>query len=100
MKKNYSLFGLPEDVKFCKKCTISNQRPRSTVEFKNQNQNKEGININKNTPLCEACEYVESKKKIDWAERESKLINIEKKMDTTVLFQGVVEKTVHMLHIY
>jgi len=76
MKKNYSLFGLPEDVKFCKKCTISNQRPRSTVEFKNQNQNKEGININKKNQICEACEYVESKKKIDWAERESKLIKL------------------------
>ena len=38
MKKNYSLYGLPEQVKFCKKCTISNQRPRSTIEFKNQKQ--------------------------------------------------------------
>ena len=29
-----SFFGLPEEVKFCKKCVISNQRPSSTVEFK------------------------------------------------------------------
>ena len=63
MKKNYSLFGLPEEVKFCKKCTISNQRPRTTIEFKNQNQNKEGINIDKKYQICEACEYAKSKKK-------------------------------------
>ena len=28
-------FGLPKDIKFCKKCVISNQRPNSTIEFKN-----------------------------------------------------------------
>ena len=26
-------YGLPEKVLFCKKCVISNQRPRSTVVF-------------------------------------------------------------------
>ena len=26
---------LPREVTFCKKCVISNQRPSSTVEFKN-----------------------------------------------------------------
>jgi len=36
-KKSY--FGLPSEVKFCKKCVISNQRPSSTIEFKN----KEGL---------------------------------------------------------
>ena len=30
-----ALFGLPEQVVFCKRCVISNQRPNSTVEFKN-----------------------------------------------------------------
>ena len=28
-------FGLPNEVRFCKICTISNQRPNSAVEFKN-----------------------------------------------------------------
>lgn len=27
-------FGLPREVKFCKKCVMSNQRPASEVEFK------------------------------------------------------------------
>ena len=30
-----TLFGLPKEVQFCKKCVMSNQRPSSTVEFKN-----------------------------------------------------------------
>ena len=30
-----AFFGLPEQVLFCKRCVISNQRPSSTVEFKN-----------------------------------------------------------------
>ena len=27
-------YGLPREVKFCKKCVISNQRPSSTVNLK------------------------------------------------------------------
>ena len=38
-------YGLPKKVMYCKKCVISNQRPSSTVEFKNQNKNKEYINF-------------------------------------------------------
>ena len=34
MSKLKALYGLPVEVKFCKKCVISNQRPNSTVEFK------------------------------------------------------------------
>ena len=33
-------FGLPKDIKFCKKCVISNQRPNSTIEFKNTEKEK------------------------------------------------------------
>ena len=29
-------FGLPREVKFCKKCVVSNQRPNSTIEFANK----------------------------------------------------------------
>ena len=35
MKKNYSLYGLPEKIEYCKKCVISNQRPNSAVEYRN-----------------------------------------------------------------
>jgi N-acetyl sugar amidotransferase len=75
MKKNYSPFGLPEQVKFCKKCVISNQRPSSVVEFKNTNNQKKGINFNDNG-VCEACNYGKIKSEIDWKEREVELESI------------------------
>tara|TARA_B100000123_G_scaffold260614_1_gene227124 strand:- start:307 stop:474 length:168 start_codon:yes stop_codon:yes gene_type:complete len=33
-------YGLPKKVRFCKKTLISNQRPNSTVEFKNKINSK------------------------------------------------------------
>ena len=75
IKKNYSLYGLPEEVKFCKKCIISNQRPSSTIEFKSQNNQKKGIVFDKNG-ICDACNYNKIKNKIDWDEREKKLIKL------------------------
>ena len=71
MRKNYSLFGMPEKVKFCKKCIISNQRPDSTIEFESKNTfKKKGILIEKNN-ICSACKYNEMKdKEINWKERE------------------------------
>ena len=76
MKNNFSIYGLPEIVKFCKKCVISNQRPSSTVEFKNtDSKNKEGIKLSENN-ICDACNYNEQKKKIDWKKREDQLYKI------------------------
>jgi glucan-binding YG repeat protein len=66
MKKNYSLYGLPKKVEFCSRCTISNQRPRSVVEFKNKDNQKKGIQFGKNQ-ICEACYYSETKTKINSA---------------------------------
>ena len=57
-------YNLPKKVIFCKKCVISNQRPR--IEF-----DKEGI--------CNACRYFEYKKKIDWKLREKELLKLLKK---------------------
>ena len=43
-----AFFGLPEEVVFCKRCVISNQRPNSTVEFKNvKEEEKATINFDK-----------------------------------------------------
>ena len=33
-------YGLPTEVKFCKTCTISNQRPSSTIEQKHTKKTK------------------------------------------------------------
>ncbi len=67
-----TFFGLPKEVKFCSKCVISNQRPSSSVEFKNKNQKKTGIQFDKNN-ICSACNYHEIKKKIDWDKRDKML---------------------------
>lgn len=51
-------YKLPEKVQFCKKCTMSNQRPRITFD-------EHGV--------CSACNYAEYKRTIDWAKREAEL---------------------------
>ena len=67
------MYGLPIDVKFCKKCVISNQRPSSTVEFKNKADSKETIHFDENG-VCDACAFAEKKNAtIDWEKREQKL---------------------------
>ena len=72
-KKNYSLFGLPENVEFCKKCVISNQKPYSAIEFKSKNSsNKGGILFDDNN-VCSACNFKIVKERIDWEDREKKL---------------------------
>ncbi|OGL44349.1 MAG: LPS biosynthesis protein [Candidatus Schekmanbacteria bacterium RBG_16_38_10] len=52
-------YNLPIEIKYCKKCTISNQRPRITFD-------EQGV--------CSACRYAEYKhSKIDWKLREKEL---------------------------
>jgi len=76
--KNYSIYGLPEEIKFCKNCIMSNQRPSSVIEFKNKGESKKGINIDKDL-ICDACKYHQIKKKINWQERENQLFEFLKK---------------------
>jgi N-acetyl sugar amidotransferase len=55
-------YNLPPEVKFCKKCTISNQRPRITFDERG---------------VCSACNYAEYKRlKVDWDVREAELIEL------------------------
>ena len=51
-------YNLPTTVRFCTKCTMSNQRPRITFD-------KEGV--------CSACRFAEIKRQTDRAEREREL---------------------------
>lgn len=69
-----TFFGLPEQVHFCKRCVISNQRPSSTIEFQHtRDERKSTIGFGQDG-VCDACHYHELKeKKIDWAEREEML---------------------------
>ena len=67
------LYGLPENVVYCSNCVISNQRPSSTIEFKNDGaSNKEVIEFNENK-VCDACKVKEIKENINWKEREDEL---------------------------
>jgi N-acetyl sugar amidotransferase len=53
------IYNLPKEVKFCKKCVVSNQRPRITFDA-------EGV--------CSACRFSERKNKIiDWEKRDNEL---------------------------
>jgi len=73
---NKVLYGLPDTVAFCKKCVISNQRPVSTIEFKNnQKVKKKTIYFDENG-VCDACNYAQRKKTINWDERSKELENL------------------------
>lgn len=67
-------YGLPIDVKYCKACVISNQRPNSAQEYKHTIESKkETINFTSDG-LCEACAQAARKKDvIDWGARDKEL---------------------------
>lgn len=68
-----ALYGLPFEVKFCRSCVISNQRPSSAVEFKNDGKApKQTIHFDDQS-ICDACRVKEQKAVIDWQEREQEL---------------------------
>ncbi|MBV5326390.1 MAG: N-acetyl sugar amidotransferase, partial [Chlorobium sp.] len=67
-------YGLPTNVKFCKSCVMSNQRPASTAEFKHTIQSKKvTLNIDEDG-VCDACRHGEEKDRIDWKKREEELV--------------------------
>lgn len=72
MSNHKTFYGLPETVKFCKLCVISNQRPSSTVEFKNKNTKKHTILFG-DDGICSACNYNSIKNDINWQKREEEL---------------------------
>lgn len=62
MHKVITKYKLPLEVKFCRRCVVSNQRPR--IRF-----DSEGV--------CSACRYAEKKQAtIDWKQREKALIKL------------------------
>jgi N-acetyl sugar amidotransferase len=61
-KETQKRYNLPTDVIFCKKCTISNQRPRISFD-------DEGV--------CSACNFSKVKNnEIDWGKREEELVKL------------------------
>src|SRR5437870_4109839 len=66
-------YGLPREVKFCKTCVISNQRPNSAIEYSHTiDSKKQTIHFDENG-ICDACRAGEEKKRVDWKERDREL---------------------------
>lgn len=68
-----AFYGLPLEVKFCRSCVISNQRPSSTAEFKNDGKAPKPVIHFDDKGICDACRVKEQKAAIDWAAREQEL---------------------------
>lgn len=70
--KPLTLFGLPEEVIFCKLCVMNNQRPNSSTEFVKKNNHISTAGFG-DDGICDACKWYEEKQSIDWSEREKQL---------------------------
>jgi len=70
-------YGLPAEVRFCRHCVISNQRPNSEVEFRHTAETaKKTINFDEEG-VCDACRITQKKRsEIDWGDREEQLIEL------------------------
>lgn len=66
-------YGLPTEVRFCKRCTISNQRPNSAVEFSHTAETKKATIAFDEEGVCDACRVAEVKATIDWEHRDAQL---------------------------
>jgi len=67
-------YGLPEEVHFCRKCVISNQRPNSAIEYKHTAKSRKATIHFDADGVCDACRYAEKKQNaINWDEREHEL---------------------------
>ena len=71
-----TLYGLPENVRFCSRCVMSNQRPTSAVEHKHTlKSKKQTMNFDRDG-VCDACRTAETKEQIDWKKREEELVKL------------------------
>ncbi len=72
-EKLEAYYGLPQEVRFCKRCVMTNQRPSSYPEFKHTRARiTPTLHIGEDG-LCDACRYAETKEDIDWEKREAEL---------------------------
>lgn len=69
-------YGLPQEVKFCKQCVMSNQRPNSQAEFRRSKDAKHKTLHFDEQGVCDACRFAEVKERIEWKRREEELIKL------------------------
>lgn len=75
MTKYRTLHGLPEEVVFCQRCVMSNQRPGSLPEFRHGRALTQRPTLHVAADgICDACRYAEQKEQIQWAQREQALV--------------------------
>jgi len=68
-------YGLPEEIKFCKKCVMPNTRPSSSNEYAHTASREHDFIKFNEEGICSACRFCEAKdKNINWEEREKELI--------------------------
>lgn len=67
-------YGLPGQVRFCRSCVISNQRPSSTPEFTHNRNSKKATIFFDDSGMCDACRVAAVKEReVDWEKREHEL---------------------------
>jgi len=71
-----AFYGLPEEVKFCKWCVMSNQRPASTIEFKHTKDSKKTTLHFDEEGVCDACRNAVVKETTNWEKREAELLKL------------------------
>lgn len=77
-----TMYGLPAEVKFCKICVISNQRPNSAVEYSHHASSTKVTIAFDSEGVCDACRFAERKKnQIDWDAREAELFELSKRYE-------------------
>ena len=67
-------YGLPQEVKYCRRCVISNQRPNSAVEYTHTKESQKTTILFDADDVCDACRVAERKHSgIDWQDRDHRL---------------------------
>jgi N-acetyl sugar amidotransferase len=77
-EKLEAYYGLPQEVVFCKRCLMSNQRPSSYPEFKHTKDRITPTLKIDGESVCDACRWNEWKRsqRIDWEQRERELLKL------------------------
>ena len=66
-------YGLPKNIRFCSRCTYSNQKPNSEKEYKHNIGTKKPTVALNEEGVCSACRVVEHKQAVDWPDRQQQL---------------------------
>ena len=69
-------FGLPREIRFCARCTYSNQKPNSEREYRHSRDTKKPTIVFDSAGVCLACRVAEEKERVDWEARRKELADL------------------------